>query len=70
MLLTSDEQIIMLYRVWSEESYAASFMGTGRGGNYYDLVKQFRGWLTAGWHQGEREDYETAMLEEYRKQEP
>ena len=60
----NDEQVIMLYRAWSEEIYAASFMTPDA-----SCVQQFRQWLELGWHSGEREDYETKMLEEYRIQE-
>ena len=61
--LTPDEQIIMLYEKWSEEIYAAGFMSP-----HPRFVEEFRGWLiTRG--QRNREGSETAMLEEYKRQE-
>lgn len=59
----TDDLLLLLYREWSEEFYAAGFMHPDR-----ESVAEFRQWL------GTRtltplEDYELEMLKEYHRQE-
>ncbi len=52
----SDESILALYSLWSEEFYAASFMHPDE-----HTVRQFREWLVRTDHAAQ-EDYEHEML--------
>lgn len=56
-----DEWIIQLYREWSEETWAAGFMGPSP-----SVVKQFYAWVDALPLQP-REDYEQEMIDIFRK---
>jgi hypothetical protein len=63
MEMTSDEQVIMLYRTWSEEYWCAGFIKPSE-----LTVRDFREYLSKGYHVHPREGYETEMLKEYHRQ--
>ena len=62
----TDPDLVRLYRVWSEQAYAAGFEDATEFN-----VQQFRGWLRWRETQPVRElrGYERDMLAEYRRQE-
>lgn len=64
----TDGRLLSLYRDWSEDTWATVFMDPGEG-----IVGDFRLWLHSFvpslYDPGPGEDYEHAMLAEYRKQE-
>ena len=53
----TDREIVLLYRQWSEECYAASFMSPEPG------LKQFVTWLK---QERPFEDYELELVRQYR----
>ena len=53
----TDREIVLLYREWSEECYAASFMSPEPG------LKQFVKWLK---QERPFEDYELELVRQYR----
>ena len=65
--MTSDMEILRLYRQWSEEFYAAGFLSPTE-----ETVREFREWLRQGPTTEEERElslYEVTMLEEYHRQE-
>ena len=65
--MISEEGILTLYRLWSEEYFSASFMSPSP-----DIIKMFRNWVKAldGTYSGKNlEDYEKSMIMEYLTQE-
>lgn len=67
MLNISDMGLTKLYRLWSEEYYAASFISPSS-----DTVKIFRQWVKNLENTGLNytlQDYEQSMIMEYYKQE-
>ncbi len=64
MLLT-DDRLIEMYRLWSEENWAASFMSPSK-----EMVERFRKWLFQRINEHHpRDSYEDEMLVEYHRQE-
>ena len=59
----TDAMLLLMYERWSEQFYAASFMDPSE-----HTVQQFRKWLAIYEELGPSEDYEHAMLAEYRRQ--
>jgi len=57
----TDREIVLLYREWSEDIWAAGFIDATP-----LHVANFRLWIVDG--HTELEDYELAMVAEYRKQ--
>lgn len=59
--------LIMLYEAWSEETWHAGFISPDA-----NMVTDFRAWLATEYREqmaAPLEDYETAMLVEFRRQE-
>lgn len=60
----ANDELLLLYSVWSEEFYCAGFMVPSS-----DTVEQFRNWLDVrGGANRDVEDYEQEMLDEYHRQ--
>ena len=64
LMVLTDDRLIELYRLWSEENWAASFMSPSE-----DIVKRFREWLfLRRANEVHWEPYENEMLVEYHRQ--
>lgn len=59
----SDQEIVWLYRWWSEEFYAAGFISPSE-----ETVRSFRKWLRNS-PKEKLEDYEREMIEIFNRQE-